>query len=122
LDASRIAGPGVHGRLEKRGVTVGRVVARRKDAMRHPAHGREGATLVRTVALLVLVLWLLCLVHGADHDEFGGGLCAGMVLLSLVVALDADPRLSRRFRPAPAFALYTTLLELPDLPPEIRPV
>jgi hypothetical protein len=86
--------------------------------MRHVA---EGATLVKTVAFVVLVLGLLCLVHGVDHDEFGGGLCAGTVLLSLVVALDADPRLSRRFRPAPAFALYTTFLELPDLPPRIRP-
>ena len=89
--------------------------------MRHVAHGREGATLVKTVTFVVLVLGLLCLVHEADHDEFGGGLCAGMVLLVLVVALDVDPRLSRRFRPAPAFAVYTTLLELPELPPKIRP-
>ena len=84
-------------------------------------HAVPGATLVKTVAFVVLVLGLLCLVHGVDHDELNDGLCAGTVLLSLVVALDADPRLSRRFRPAPAFALYTTLPELPDLPPKIRP-
>jgi hypothetical protein len=89
--------------------------------MRHAVHGREGAALVRTVALVVLALGLLCLVHGADHDEFGGSLCAGTGLLFLVVALDVDPRLSRRFRPAPAFVLYTTLPDLPDLPPKIRP-
>jgi hypothetical protein len=84
-------------------------------------HAAQGATLVKIMAFVVVLLGLLCLVHGADHDEFGGSLCAGTVLLSLVAALDVDPRLSRRFRPAPAFALYTTLLELPDLPPKIRP-
>jgi hypothetical protein len=86
--------------------------------MRHVA---QGATLVKTMAFVVLVLGLLCLVHGADHDEFGGALCAGTVLLSLVVVLDPDPRLSRRFRPAPVFALYTIPPKLPDLPPKIRP-
>jgi len=84
-------------------------------------HAAQGAPLVKIMAYVVLVLGLLCLVHGADHDEFGGSLCAGTVLLFLVVALDVDPGLSRRFRPAPACAQYTTLLELPDLPPKIRP-
>ena len=89
--------------------------------MRHAAYGQQGATLVKAVVFVVLGLGLLCLVHGVDHDGLNGGLCSGTVLLSLVVVLDADPRLSRRFRPALAFALHTTLPELPDLPPKIRP-
>jgi hypothetical protein len=92
------------------------------DAMAYAAHGQWGATLVKTVAFVVLVLGLLCLVHGVNHDEFNGGLCGGTVLLSLVVALDADLWPSRRFRPALALTRYTTLPEPPDLPPKIRPV
>jgi hypothetical protein len=89
--------------------------------MKRAAHDDLGGTLLKTVALVLLVGGLLCLFHGVDHDERVGSLCAGAVLLSFVVTFDFELRPSRRSRPAPAFSLYTAILSLPDPPPKLRP-